>query len=310
MNIPVPVPWSPRGAVLLALGAALCAPAAPAVAATVPAPVPSATSGAHTGDEGSTSSLSPLACRLGGELAALRGKDLETAFLVGIIAHHEAAIDMARLETDRGADGALRTRAQTLIDAHQLQVVQFTRWLRQWYGMTPAQAMAKLPAGVRKTVAELDQEVRRLMTGLRATAQGDGFDRAFVNMMIPHHTSGLVEFLEPQARAVHAELRTAAASGATGQESEITDFLTWLSRHAGPSAAPQSVGPQSIGPQSAAPQATVSAPAALPKGAADAGDGAGQASTTPLVAAGCALALAGAGAGALLLRRRRGATRG
>ncbi|WP_158771517.1 DUF305 domain-containing protein [Streptomyces sp. NRRL S-340] len=307
----VPIPWRRRGAVLLALGAVLCGPAAPALArTTVPTPVATAgapTADARTGGDGPAAlSLAPLACRLGEELAALRGKDLETAFLAGIIAHHEAAIGMARLETERGTDGALRARANDLITAHQRQVEQFTRWLRQWYGMTPEQASAKLPAGVGRAVRGLEQEGRRLLAGLRATAGGEAFDRAFVNMMIPHHNSGLVEFLEPQARAVHAELRAAAASGATGQESEITDFLAWLSRHAG-----QSAIPPADTSAATSTSASASAQAVLPRGAADTGDGAGQASTAPLIAAGSAVAAAGAGAGALLLlRRRRGAARG
>nr|BFD86368.1 hypothetical protein StreXyl84_57690 [Streptomyces sp. Xyl84] len=304
----VPIPWRRRGAALLALGAVLCGPAAPALArTTVPSPLATAgarTADARTGGDG-PAALSPLACRLGEELAALRGKDLETAFLAGIIAHHEAAIDMARLETERGTDGALRARAKDLITAHQRQVEQFTRWLRQWYGLTPEQASAKLPAGVGKAVRGLEEEGRRMLAGLRATAGGEAFDRAFVNMMIPHHNSGLVEFLEPQARAVHDELRAAAASGATGQESEITDFLTWLSRHAG-----QAAAPRTDTPAAASTSASASAQAVLPRGAADTGDGAGQTSTAPLIAAGSAVAAAGAGAGALLLRRRRGAARG
>lgn len=47
--------------------------------------------------------------------------------------------------------------------------------------------------------------------------------------MIPHHSSGIVEFLEVQSRAAHAELRVAAASGANTQQAEIGDFRTWLS---------------------------------------------------------------------------------
>lgn len=43
---------------------------------------------------------------------------------------------------------------------------------------------------------------------------------------------GVVEFLEPQARAVHRQLRVAAASGINTQTAEIADFRTWLSGRA------------------------------------------------------------------------------
>ncbi|MFF0969419.1 DUF305 domain-containing protein [Streptomyces sp. NPDC003703] len=299
----IPIPWRRRGAVLFTLGAVLCGPAAPATALSsaaaspppaVPAASPAASPAARAGD-GGAAPVSPLACRLGEKLTALRGADLETAFLAGIIAHDEAAVAMARLELDRGTDSALRARAQTLITAHQRQVEQFTGWLRQWYAMTPAQALARLSPDVRTTLAALEQEVQRLLSGLRGTGKGTGFDQAYADMMIPLHTSGLIQFLEPQARAVHAELRSAAATGATGQESEIAGFSAWL---AGRGASAATV-----------PGTAASAPVTLPKGAADTGEGAAPVSPGPVVAAGCALAAAGAGVGTLLLRRRRRAAR-
>ncbi|ANH95221.1 hypothetical protein A8713_02805 [Streptomyces sp. SAT1] len=278
----------------------MCGPAAPATAlssaaASPPPAVPAASLAARAGD-GGAASVSPLACRLGEKLTALRGADLETAFLAGIIAHDEAAVAMARLELDRGTDSALRARAQTLLTAHQRQVEQFTGWLQQWYAMTPAQALARLSPDVRTTLAALEQEVQRLLSGLRGTGEGTGFDRAYADMMIPLHTSGLIQFLEPQARAVHAELRSAAATGVTGQESEIAGFSAWLSGHGAHAAT--------------VPGTAASAPVTLPKGAADTGEGAASVSPGPVVAAGCALAAAGAGVGTLLLRRRRRAARG
>ena len=46
--------------------------------------------------------------------------------------------------------------------------------------------------------------------------------------MIPHHQSGIIEFLEPQSRAPHAQLRVAATAGITTQQAQVADFRTWL----------------------------------------------------------------------------------
>ena len=54
------------------------------------------------------------------------------------------------------------------------------------------------------------------------------YDVAFVQEMIPHHQSGIVEFLEPQARAPHTQLRVAATAGITTQQAQVADFRTWL----------------------------------------------------------------------------------
>ena len=50
--------------------------------------------------------------------------------------------------------------------------------------------------------------------------------------MIPHHQSGIIEFLEPQSRAVHPQLRVAATAGITTQQAQVADFRTWLAGRA------------------------------------------------------------------------------
>ncbi len=47
--------------------------------------------------------------------------------------------------------------------------------------------------------------------------------------IIPHHNSGIIEFLEVQSRADHPQLKVAATAGIVSQEAQIADFRTWLS---------------------------------------------------------------------------------
>ncbi|GHE75914.1 DUF305 domain-containing protein [Streptomyces lavendulocolor] len=272
-------------AVMIALGAFVCAPAAVAAPAT-----PGAIVRAEV-EHDQPMPTPPVAYEFGETLAKLKGKQLEITFLAEIIGHHKAAIEMAELELERGVDPDIRTHAENIIASQKHQVEQFTRWLHQWYGLTPEDAMEHISAEARKEMAEMEKDTERMMDMLRAVDKGKKFDTAFVHMIIPHHGSGVIEFLEPQARAVHAELRVAAASGAMTQESEIVDFRKWLSGQAAPMAMDEQM---------------------MPKGGADTGDGASasQASTTPLIAAGGALAAAGAGGVAVVLRWRRGAEQG
>lgn len=171
---------------------------------------------------------SPTAYDFGETLARLDGRQLEITFMASIIGHHKAAIEMARMELQRGRSADIRTHAENIISSQQNQIDQFTRWLRQWYGLTPEQARSQAPREAQQEMAMMDRETARTMAELRATPAGAGFDVAFVKRIIGHHQAGIIEFLEPQSRAPHAELRVAAATGAMTQESEATDFRTWL----------------------------------------------------------------------------------
>ena len=171
---------------------------------------------------------SPTAYEFGETLATLEGKELEATFLAEIISHHRAAIEMAQLELERGASPDIRTHAENIIANQQHQIDQFTRWLDEWYGLTPEEAKAQAPAEAQEEMKVLEQEAQTMIEELSAVEAGENFDVAFVQKMIPHHQAGIVEFLEPQSRAVHPQLRVAATAGITTQQAQVADFRTWL----------------------------------------------------------------------------------
>ncbi|AUI52887.1 DUF305 domain-containing protein [Arthrobacter crystallopoietes] len=189
---------------------------------------------AHTAESGEQPEpTSPTVYEFGETLANLEGKDLEVTFMAAIIPHHRAAIEMAELELERGESPDVRTHAENIIANQQHQIDQFTRWLDEWYGLTPEEAKEEAPREARREMAKMDRETEQMIKELRQVEDGEGFDKAFVVRMIPHHQGGIIEFLEPQSRAPHAQLRVAAATGILNQEAEVVDFRTWLSAQEG-----------------------------------------------------------------------------
>lgn len=171
---------------------------------------------------------SPTAYEFGETLATLEGEELEITFLAEIIPHHRAAIEMSQLELERGVSPDIRTHAENIIANQQHQIDQFTRWLEEWYGLTPEEAMAQAPEEAQEEMKVLEEETQTMIEELSAVEAGEDFDVAFVQKMIPHHQSGIIEFLEPQSRAVHPQLRVAATAGITTQQAQVADFRTWL----------------------------------------------------------------------------------
>ncbi|GAA1751491.1 DUF305 domain-containing protein [Kocuria aegyptia] len=171
---------------------------------------------------------SPTAYEFGETLAGLEGEELEITFLAEIIGHHRAAIEMAQLELERGTSPDIRTHAENIIANQQHQIDQFTRWLDEWYGLTPEEAMAQAPAEAQEEMKVLEEETQMMVEELSAVEAGEDFDVAFVQKMISHHNSGIIEFLELQSRADHAQLRVASSAGITAQQAQLADLRTWL----------------------------------------------------------------------------------
>lgn len=225
-----------------------------------------------------------MAYQFGAALAKLKGRAMETTFLGEIIRHHKMAMEMAHMELERGVSPAIRSHARDIIAEHEHHIEQFTRWLRQWYGLTPEQAMQQAPAMAHGYMAPMDSEMRHRMEQLGTMSKGKAFDIAFVQRMIAYHACSIIESLEPQSHAAHAPLREAAAAGTAGQMKQIAELRRWLSDQEGKRESMMTA----------------------PKGAAATGDGASHATTVPLAAGGALLAAASACVGLVSLRRRFG----
>lgn len=57
-------------------------------------------------------------------------KDPDVAFVCGMIAHHQGAIDMANVELKYGANAWAKEMAQKVIDAQTKEIADMTAWLK------------------------------------------------------------------------------------------------------------------------------------------------------------------------------------
>lgn len=68
------------------------------------------------------------------EMMAATGSTIDASFARKMIAHHQGAIDMAKVELDRGADAQAKQIAQKTIDENTRGIQDLRDWLKQHGG--------------------------------------------------------------------------------------------------------------------------------------------------------------------------------
>ena len=91
----------------------------------------------HMGKEGGHLGMSAHEMGMGSgmDMSELEtAKPFDRAFIDMMVPHHEGAIRMARLETAKGTQPALRKMADDIISSQTKEITEMKQWRKQWYG--------------------------------------------------------------------------------------------------------------------------------------------------------------------------------
>ena len=145
-------------------------------------------------------------------LRAKTGVAFDKAYLSQMIAHHEAAVQMAKDILKATKNANTKRDADAVIASQAAQIARMTGWLRSWYKDAP------LPAEVAL--------VNKDMAGMMAMPADT--DAMFYTMMIPHH-QGAIDMSELALKnSGRAEVKALARKIIAEQRAEIAAYATKL----------------------------------------------------------------------------------
>ncbi len=152
------------------------------------------------------------------QLARVDYLPADIAFMQGMIVHHQQAVEMAALVSDRTNNDAITAIAER-IDASQQDEIRFmTEWLES-YGQPAAMAgMGHMDHADMAGMASAEE-----MAELSA-ARGTNFDRLFLELMVRHHRGALTmvdELFSIQGTATDPILYDFTSDVRSDQQAEI-----------------------------------------------------------------------------------------
>jgi len=155
----------------------------------------------------------------GGHEDSASAAETDGAFIVGMVPHHESAIEMAQIALKKAEHPEVKNLAKDIVSAQAAEVSELSALHRQLFG-GPISAGEHGDLGLMDHQMGMDQDVSAL-------ANEKPFDRAFIDAMIPHHQGAIrmarVELESGDDKAV----QSLADEIISAQAAEINQMNQW-----------------------------------------------------------------------------------
>lgn len=152
-----------------------------------------------------------------------QGAAFDTNYMSMMIVHHQGAIKMAELELRNGKRADVKAAAQKIIDDQKKEIDELTGLLRRYYGAAPGKFATDVMTADMKPMMDAAGTSMAPMAGMQMNA-----DRAFLQMMIPHHQSAIAMSETALTKAARPEVKRFAQKVIDAQTTEIKQFQDWL----------------------------------------------------------------------------------
>ena len=153
------------------------------------------------------------------DLSKVRHTAADVQFMQGMIHHHAQALDMTTLLATHTASEDMRKLALRIELSQADEIKMMQRWLEVRGQEAPSEHAHHLPGATLMPGMLTPEEMERL-----GEAQGEAFDRLFLEFMIKHHAGALImveELFSSAGAAQESEIFAFASDVVADQKMEI-----------------------------------------------------------------------------------------
>jgi uncharacterized protein (DUF305 family) len=161
--------------------------------------------------------LAAIATGCGDDATSAGGNSTDAAFIADMTVHHEGAIEMARLARAKAEHPEIRSLADDIIDSQEGEI-SVMRAIRR--DMPDMDTHGDGHMGMSDSEMGMDMDPAML-------EDADPFDRAFIDMMIPHHQGAIAMAKDLLEKGEQPALRDMAEDIIDAQAAEIERMRKW-----------------------------------------------------------------------------------
>lgn len=143
------------------------------------------------------------------------GNGTDRAFVAGMVPHHRSAVEMAKIAQDRGKSQFVKELAANIIRTQNAEIATMRR---EDDGLEIA--------GIKPGMLDVPEHQMGMDDDPAMLRDARPFDRAFIDMMIPHHQGAIRMARVEMDKGADPELKTLAQDIADAQAREIEEMNT------------------------------------------------------------------------------------
>jgi uncharacterized protein (DUF305 family) len=153
--------------------------------------------------------------------------EFDLRFIDAMIPHHEGAVIMAQEVLAKSQRPELLELAREIIEAQDQEMAQMQEWRASWYPDAPDTPIA-WHDGMNHSMPMSPEQLAAMRMDMDLGAADEGFDRRFLEAMIPHHEAAVIMAQEVLEKSTRPEMQQLANDIMTSQQQEIDQMNQWL----------------------------------------------------------------------------------
>jgi uncharacterized protein (DUF305 family) len=155
-------------------------------------------------------------------------QEIDRTFISGMVLHHEAAIEMAQVEVQRGQRAEVKHLAQQIISAQESEVKELQQIAQQDFNFTPS---TTLPVTTQQGVLMGQPILMNFQQDINDLKTASDPDTMFLQMMIPHHAMAIVQADTQMMYGSNPHLKAMSRNIISAQSHEIGEMEDMLQHH-------------------------------------------------------------------------------
>ena len=147
-------------------------------------------------------------------------------FIDSMIPHHQGALVMAQEVLQKSKRPELIKLAKSIITEQKKEIAQMQQWRKQWYPKASATPMM-WHAAMNHEMAMTAEYKQSMMMSMSLGKADAGFDKRFLDAMIPHHQGAVTMGQDLLKKSKRPEMKKLAQNIIKSQQAEIVQMTQW-----------------------------------------------------------------------------------